>query len=133
MALLALSAPTAQLGGLAGAPYVLASGSTLATYTGFTCPWLLGLMLVIVSGGTAAGVCTLVNPAGTWTGPSITVAATTGFGIFGPIPVEYANSSGLVQVNVTTVTSATAFAALIPTAVNAAHCPFETSAVAGDF
>jgi len=135
MSLLALSAPTTPLSGPLGAPYVLASGTALTGNTGFTCPWVPGLMLVVVSGATAAGVCTLVNPLSTWTGPSITVAITTGFGIFGPIAAVYAAAAtGLVQVNVTTVTTATAFAALMPVAVNTAtHDPFEASAVASDF
>ena len=55
MSLVALTTPTAQLGGLSGAPYVLASGTALSGSTGFTCPWVNGLMLVVVSGATAAG------------------------------------------------------------------------------
>ena len=132
MSLLALSAPTNQLGGILGTAYVLASGTAITPNTGVTCPWVPGLMIVIVSGATAAGVCTLYS--GSFTGPSITVAITTGFGIFGPIPAAYANASGLVQVNVTTVTTATAFAALLPAGVTVAtHCPIEQIPTASDF
>src|SRR5271166_4316140 len=124
MSLLALSAPTAYLGGILGTAYALASGTAVAPNSGVTCPWAPGLMIVIVSGGTAAGVCTLYSAS--FTGPSITVAITTGFGIFGPIPQIYANASNLVQVNVTTNATATAFAALLPFANTiATHCPIE--------
>ncbi len=135
MAALALAAPTAYLGGILGAPYVLASGTAI-TSPGLTCPWVPGLMIVIISGATAAGICTLVNNGpNTFTGPSITVAITTGFGIFGPIPAEYMSvSTGLITINVTTVVTATAFAALLPLPVTAAvHCPMEMNAIAGDF
>jgi hypothetical protein len=134
MSLVALTAPSAQLGGLSGAPYVLGTGTALSGNTGFTCPWVPGLMLVVVSGATAAGVCTLNAPSASFTGPSITVAITTGFGIFGPIPVEYmVTATGLVSVTVATVTTATAFAALAPLPTNASHNPFELSPVATDF
>ena len=136
MALLALTAPvTTSVGGIAG--LVVPGGTALATYTGFTVPWVPGLSLIIQSAGTAAGVCNLLKSDG------VTVYATqtlviSGIWVLGHVPFmlaipQTAGTPALIQVNVTTVTSATAYAFVDMQGINAAHCPIEMTTTAGDY
>jgi hypothetical protein len=89
MSLLALSAASTTFGGVAGlaiGAIPATAGTAISGNTGFTVPWAPGLIIVIWSGSSGAGACQLVNPASTWTGASITVAA-NGAGVFGPCAV----------------------------------------------
>ena len=131
MALLALSTPTVQLGGLSGLA-LTSAGTALGANTGLTVPWVPGLVVVVFSGATAAGAVALVNPSAPPSGPSITLVA-SGLGIFAPIPVGFASASGLVQINVAVVTTASASAFLLPSAVSSVHNPFEMNPAEPDF
>ena len=131
MALLALPKPTVQLGGLSGLA-LTGAGTALGANTGLTVPWVPGLVVVVFSGATAAGSVSLVNPLASPAGPSITLIA-DGLGVFAPVPVGFAMSSGLVQVNIAVVTTASASAFLLPDAINATHDPFQMNPAESDF
>jgi hypothetical protein len=142
MALVALAAPTHNLVDTtftATATNVpAASGTALTGNTGFTVPWVPGLVIQIASGATGAGVVTAVNPSGS--NAVVTLAASAN--VLYLVPEEFANATtGLVQVNVTTVTTASAAAFIMPggvAAINEAstgakHNPFQSNPTAGDF
>ena len=132
MALLALAAPTsAQLATPQG---VNLSGTALGANTGATIPWVPGLCIAVLSGATAAGAVTLLNPNGspTFASPVVTLAA-SGVALFGVVDQVFSNSSGLVQVNVAVVTTAQVAAFLVPTATGAAHSPFANLASLADY
>ncbi len=131
MALLALPAPTTPLATIAG---VNLAGTALGTNTGATVPWVPGLVLVVLSGTTAAGAVTLVNPntGTTFAAPSVTLAA-DGIALFGVIDQVFMGAGGLVQVNVAVVTTAAVGAYLAPAATTGAHTPFLNLASLSDY
>jgi hypothetical protein len=137
MALLALAAPTTfvidpQFKVVTGV-VPAAAGTALTGNTGFTVPWVPGLVIQIVAGATPPGVVTLVGPSTPTPSPSLTMAASANL-LFGPIAQQFASpTTGLVQVNVTTVTTASVNAYLMPGATGATHSPFENNPTLTDY
>jgi hypothetical protein len=141
MAALALAAPTNVL--VDPTLSVVTSNvpgatGTAITAPGLTVPWVPGLVVQIASGATAPGVVTVVGPTGV-NNVTFTLAASTN--ILYLVPQEFANpATGLVTINVTTVTTATAAAFLLVPNVGALsvgtsvkHNPFENNPQAADF
>jgi hypothetical protein len=137
MALLALAAPTVfaidpQFKVVTGV-VPAAAGTALTGNTGFTVPWVPGLVIQIVAGATAPGVVTLVSPATSVPAPALTMVANADL-LFGPIGSQFASpTTGLVQVNVTTVTTASVNAYLMPNATGPTHSPFENNPTITDY
>jgi hypothetical protein len=132
MALLAVAAPTTATSGLAGINSTLAGSTALTGNTGLTVPWNANLVVLVWSGATAAGVVNLLKADGTSVFATVTLL-TLGLAVFANIPFNCQNSSGLIQVNVTTVTTAAASAYLALNAVNVGHSPIEMTATATDY
>lgn len=137
MALLALSVPTVlvadpQFKTTTGV-IPAASGTALAGNTGFTVPWISGLVIQIVAGATAPGNVTLVGPQLPVPSPVINMLANAVL-LYGPIGSQFASpTTGLVQVNVTTVTTAAVNVYLLPNATGASHSPFENNPSITDY
>jgi hypothetical protein len=132
MTLVAVAAPSTATSGLAGINSTLAGAAALTGNTGFTVPWNANLVVLVWSGATGAGVTTLLKADGTTSFCSVTLL-TLGLAVFANIPFACINASGLIQVNVTTVTTAAAAAYLGLNGVNVAHCPIEMTATATDY
>jgi hypothetical protein len=132
MALLAVAAPTTASAAAAGINSTLAGAAALTGNTGFTVPWNASLVVLVWSGATGAGVTTLLKADGVTAFASVTLL-TTGLAVFANIPFSVINASGLVQVNVATVTTAAVAAYLALNGVNVAHCPIEMVATATDY
>lgn len=110
------------------------AGSALAGNTGFTVPWVPGLVVLITGGAAGTGNVTLVNPLSGGPQPVFALPATSQTVLYGPIPQEFANpTTGLVQFNVTTVTNDYAAAFVLPNATQVKHNPFENNPTAADF
>jgi len=125
----------AQLNAGVGVPVIASAGSLLNGNTGFTAPWAPGLIIYIV-GATSNTVTATFVGVGAPGAPSVTTAALTAAiaYYFGPIPIGYMNSSGLVAVNVTgTITGARAGVYLMPAYAGALHNPFEVNPQNADF
>lgn len=137
MSLLALAAPTTNICDpqFAAGIALPATETALTGTTGFTVPWVTGLVIRIVEGATTPGLITLVNPAPSGTpAPTQTLTATASSVLYGPIGQEFSNpTTGLVQVNVATVTTASAGAYILPQATGAKHNPFENNPANADF
>lgn len=137
MALLALTAPTVFVVDpqfkVASGVVPAAAGTALTGNTGFTVPWVPGLVLLVVAGATAPGNVTLVSPQVPTPNLVINMLASASL-LYGPIASQYASpTTGLVQVNVTTVTTASVAAYLLPNATGWSHSPFENNATVTDY
>lgn len=139
MTLLALAAPTVNV---IDPQFTVASGAipaatetALTGNTGFTVPWVPGLCVHIVAGATAPGVVTLVSPnSGPASPPNLTLTMAASASLLYLIPYEFVNlATGLIQINVTTVTTASAGAYIMPAATGKAHNPFEINLQAADY
>jgi hypothetical protein len=140
MTTLALSAPTAYFGDpeiVSGFDLTAISGTGIAGSTVVTVPWAQGLMLYVLGASGNTTTLTFVSPAlpgqgGNYTTGNITASHAV---VFGPISNLWANSSGLVTVNITgTVTGMTFAAYLAPLATGAKHNPFDmTGADVADY
>jgi hypothetical protein len=136
MALAALATPTVVLGDpqlkviVTNVPGT--TGTALAGNTGFTVPWVPGLMIQIYNGATPSGVVTFL---GTGLTPNVTFTLSNASSniLYGPISSNFANASGLVQVNVTTVTTTIVNAFLLPQATGTSHNPFNVQPQLTDF
>jgi hypothetical protein len=144
MALVALATPTVSLVdptlSVVATNVPGATGSALAGNTGFTVPWVPGLVVQIQGGAAGTGAVTVVNPTSGGPTPSFTLPATSQNVLY-LVPQEFANpTTGLVQFNVTTVTNASAAAFLLlpnvgalNTGTGVKHNPFENNPQAADF
>jgi len=138
MALVALASPSTNLfdptlSVVATNLPVAGAGSALSGNTGFTVPWVPGLVVLITGGAAGTGVVTLVNPTSGGPQPTFTLPATSQTVLYGPIGQEFANpTTNLVQFNFTTVTNAFAAAYVLPTATGVKHNPFENNPQAAD-
>ena len=131
MTTLALTAPTVQFGDpqiVSGFDITAIAGTSIAANSTVTVPWVQGLMLYCTGATSNTVTLTFVSPALPGQGASYTTGNITAVHavLFGPIPNIWANSSGLVTVNITgTVTGMTFAAYLQPMASGAKHWPLE--------
>lgn len=131
MTTLALSAPTAYFGDpeiVSGFDLTAISGTSIAANTTVTVPWAQGLMLYCTGATSNTVTLTFVSPGLTGVAPNYTTGNITAAHavVFGPISNIWANSSGLVTVNITgTVTGMTFKGYLAPMTSGASHNPFE--------
>lgn len=140
MTTLALTAPTVYFGDaeiVSGFDLTAIVGTSIAANTTVTVPWAQGLMLYLTGATSNTVTLTFVSPALPGQGASYTTGNITATHavVFGPISNIWANSSGLVTVNITgTVTGMTFASYLAPLTSGAKHNPFEMAgANAADF
>jgi hypothetical protein len=138
MALLALSAATTSISDpewLNGAatPVLASAGTSIASNTGFTFPWVQGTLVYAVGATSNTVTLTLVNPntataaSNAPTSPvSGSLTATVAY-LFGPISSTFmSGSTGLCTVNITgTVAGMRVGVYLLPVATSASHSPFD--------
>lgn len=108
------------------------TGTALAGNTGFTVPWAPGLVIQIYNGATPSGVVTFLGT-GLTPNVSFTLASASSNTLYGPISASFMQASGLVQVNVTTVTTTVVNAYLLPAATGTSHNPFNVNPSLTDF
>jgi hypothetical protein len=135
MALLALAAPTVNLTDpqlknvTTNVPGT--TGTAVGVNTGFTVPWVPGLIIQIYTGITGCGNITFLGVGNT---PNVVVAPSTSVNLlYGPISSGYANAAGLVQVNVGTGTTVIPTAFLLPAATGTSHSPFAVNPAGTDY
>ena len=148
MSLLALSAPTQlisdpQLNSGVNITSLGSGASALTGNTGFTIVWVANVGFALVIGATAPGATALVNPGNNpayTSNLSLGVSSATSATYFvGPIGQEWVNSSGLIQVNVTTVTTVSVYAYIVPGTLYSSygtgwkHNPFELNPQNADY
>lgn len=108
------------------------TGTALAGNTGFTVPWAPGLIIQIYNGATPSGVVTFLG-VGATPNVALTLSNASSNTLFGPIGSGFMNASGLVQVNVTTVTTTIVNAFLLPVATGTSHNPFNVNPSLTDY
>lgn len=132
MTTLALTAATTYFGDpeiVSGFDLTAIAGTGIAGNSSVTVPWAQGLMLYVLGASGNTVTLTFVSPSvasgasPNYTTGNITAAHAV---VFGPISNIWANTSGLVTINITgTVTGMTFKAYLAPLQSGAAHNPFE--------
>ena len=132
MTTLALTAPTVTFGDpeiVSGFDITAQVATSIAANTTVTVPWTQGLMLYCTGATSNTVTLTFVSPnVASGASPSYTTGNITAVHavLFGPISNIWANSSGLVTVNITGVVTGMTFAAyLAPLQSGAKHNPFE--------
>jgi len=133
MTTLALTAPATTFGGVSGLA-IAASGTSLATFAGFSVPNNGAVMLIVWVGASGAGNLQFLTQRGQTQPAAIAVANSTNY-IFGPFdPALYSDGGGLLQATISVVTgnSVAAYALASTASFRAVHNPFQNVLTSAD-
>ncbi len=136
MTILALSTPTVFCGDAqlkAGIQFTATYGTSIAANTGFTVPWVQGLMIYALGASSNTVTLTFVGTGGTANVTTSTLTAAT-VSLFGPVSNSFASSTtGLVTVNITGVVTGMYVTGLLLPTTGAAHGPMDMLLQSGEY
>lgn len=128
MTILALSTPTVFCGDVqlkAGIGFTATYGTSIAANSGFTVPWVQGLMIYALGASSNTVTLTFVGTGGTSNCVTSSLAATVPY-LFGPVSNSFqAATTGLVSVNITGVVAGMYVTGLLLPTTGPIHGPMD--------